>query len=95
MPLYDWSKQVSLLNIIHIPNMKSLFATALLSTFAAANQDHFAVLVAGSSGWWNYRHQADVHHAYNIMIKNGIPAENIVVFCYDDIASSPSNPFPG
>ena len=42
--------------------MKSLFATALLSTFAAANQDHFAVLVAGSSGWWNYRHQADIHH---------------------------------
>ena len=50
--------------------MKSLFATALLSTFAAANQDHFAVLVAGSSGWWNYRHQADIHHAYKIMIEN-------------------------
>lgn len=75
--------------------MKSLFASALIATFAAANQDHFAVLVAGSSGWSNYRHQADIHHAYSIMIKNGIPAENIVVFCYDDIVNARKNPFPG
>lgn len=29
------------------------------------------------------------------MIENGIPAENIVVFAYDDIAYNKSNPFPG
>lgn len=27
-------------------------------------QRHWALLVAGSSGWSNYRHQADVCHAY-------------------------------
>lgn len=27
---------------------------------------HWAVLVAGSSGWGNYRHQADVYHAYQV-----------------------------
>ena len=27
---------------------------------------HWAVLVAGSSGWGNYRHQADVFHAYQV-----------------------------
>ena len=75
--------------------MKSLFASALMASYAAANSDYFAILVAGSSGFWNYRHQADIHHAYNIMIENGIPAENIVVFAVDDIANNPSNPFPG
>lgn len=27
---------------------------------------HWAVLVAGSNGWGNYRHQADVYHAYQV-----------------------------
>ena len=30
--------------------------------------------------------QADVCHAYQILHKNGIPDENIVVMMYDDIA---------
>jgi len=25
---------------------------------------HWALLIAGSSGWGNYRHQADICHAY-------------------------------
>ena len=27
---------------------------------------HWALLVAGSSGWGNYRHQSDVAHAYQV-----------------------------
>ena len=36
------------------------------SVAAAANNpsDHWAVIVAGSSGYSNYRHQADTCHAY-------------------------------
>lgn len=75
--------------------MKFTFAVALVTSFVAAEDMHAAVLVAGSNGFWNYRHQADIHHAYSIMIKNGIPAENIVVMAFDDIAASPSNPIPG
>jgi legumain len=55
----------------------------------------WAVLVAGSSGYWNYRHQADVCHAYQIMKKGGLKDENIIVFMYDDIASNEENPRPG
>ena len=29
---------------------------ALISTALAAKTDHWAVLVAGSNGFWNYRH---------------------------------------
>lgn len=27
---------------------------------------HWALLIAGSNGWGNYRHQADVCHAYQV-----------------------------
>ncbi|KAG8375645.1 hypothetical protein BUALT_Bualt10G0121800 [Buddleja alternifolia] len=55
----------------------------------------WAVLLAGSSGYWNYRHQADVCHAYQILKRGGLKDENIIVFMYDDIAYNEENPRPG
>lgn len=55
----------------------------------------WAVLVAGSAGFSNYRHQADVCHAYQVLRKGGLKEENIVVFMYDDIANNIINPRPG
>lgn len=55
----------------------------------------WALIVAGSSGWYNYRHQADVCHAYQILHNHGIPDENIVVMMYNDIAQNKENPTPG
>ncbi|KAG9452417.1 hypothetical protein H6P81_005321 [Aristolochia fimbriata] len=55
----------------------------------------WAVLVAGSSGFGNYRHQADVCHAYQLLKNGGLKDENIVVFMFDDIAKNPYNPRPG
>ncbi|KAJ8531402.1 hypothetical protein K7X08_026836 [Anisodus acutangulus] len=55
----------------------------------------WAVLVAGSNGWYNYRHQADVCHAYQLLKKGGLKDENIILFMYDDIAYHPENPRPG
>ncbi|KAL6177117.1 hypothetical protein ACLB2K_048643 [Fragaria x ananassa] len=43
----------------------------------------------------NYRHQADVCHAYQILKKGGLKEENIVVFMYDDIAMHEMNPRKG
>lgn len=56
---------------------------------------HWAVIVAGSNGWYNYRHQADACHAYQILHKHGIPEENIIVMMYDDIAHNRENPTLG
>ncbi|KAJ6317155.1 hypothetical protein OIU76_012832 [Salix suchowensis] len=61
----------------------------------AAEEKQWAVLVAGSAGYENYRHQADVCHAYQILKKGGLKDENIVVFMYDDIAFHVDNPRPG
>nr|BAA76745.1 asparaginyl endopeptidase (VmPE-1A) [Vigna mungo] len=55
----------------------------------------WAILFAGSNGYWNYRHQADICHAYQILRKGGLKEENIIVFMYDDIAFNWDNPRPG
>jgi legumain len=71
----------------------TLCAIALIaSSVSAAN---WAVIVAGSNGYWNYRHQADTCHAYQILKAGGIPADNIIHFAYDDVANNSQNPFPG
>ncbi|XP_078662942.1 legumain-like [Branchiostoma floridae x Branchiostoma belcheri] len=56
---------------------------------------NWAVLIAGSTGWGNYRHQADVCHAYQILHRNGIPDERIVVMMADDLAHNIRNPTKG
>jgi len=51
----------------------------------------WALLVAGSDGFFNYRHQADICHAYQIMKAHGIPDERIIIFMKDDIAYNDLN----
>lgn len=68
----------------------------LLAAFAGvAHADNWAVIVAGSNTFSNYRHQTDACHAYQVVKKNGIPDERIVVMIYDDIAKDEENPLPG
>ena len=73
----------------------ALLAVACLTSGAAAERKNWVLLIAGSAGYGNYRHQADVYHAYQIVHKNGIPDEQIVVMHYDDIANNSNNPVPG
>lgn len=65
------------------------------SVRANATEHHWAVIVAGSNSFANYRHQADACHAYQIMKKNGVPESNIILMMYDDIAGNAMNPYPG
>jgi legumain len=72
----------------------AIFATLMLlcgGSYAA----NWAVIVAGSNGFYNYRHQADVCHAYHSLVAGGIPAENIILFSFDDVAGSSQNPAKG
>ncbi|XP_050426906.1 legumain-like [Adelges cooleyi] len=56
---------------------------------------NWVVLVAGSNGWENYGHQADVAHAYQVVRRNGIPEENIIVMMANDVVNHINNPAPG
>jgi legumain len=73
----------------------AILAIALLSLVSVCSAGHWAVLVAGSNGFWNYRHHADTCHAYITLLNKGFHPENIIVFAFDDVAADPSNPFPG
>uniref|UniRef100_T1KP86 legumain n=1 Tax=Tetranychus urticae TaxID=32264 RepID=T1KP86_TETUR len=64
-------------------------------SLAKSSSNIHAVLVAGSNGFENYRHQADVCHAYQVLRSHGVPSENIIVMMYDDIANNKENPYPG
>jgi legumain len=71
----------------------ALCLVAAIGAVEAGN--NWAVLVAGSNTYGNYRHQSDVCHAFQIVRKSGIPAERIIVMQYDDLANSGQNPQKG
>ncbi|GAB4854406.1 hypothetical protein Ancab_022992 [Ancistrocladus abbreviatus] len=79
----------------------ALFALSVGASFTqftsidAGQGTKWAVLVSGSTGYENYRHQANVCHAYQILKKGGLKEENIIVFMYDDVAFDKENPRPG
>ncbi len=73
--------------------MKLIILLALVLTVSYC--ENWAVLVAGSHTWSNYRHQADVYHAYQVLIKGGYDANKIITLAYDDIAHHLTNPFKG
>ncbi|KAH9596925.1 hypothetical protein MS3_00002437, partial [Schistosoma haematobium] len=60
-----------------------------------SDKNKWAILVAGSNGFYNYRHQADVCHAYHVLRSKGIKPEHIITMMYDDIAHNKMNPFRG
>ncbi|KAG9395150.1 Peptidase C13 legumain [Carpediemonas membranifera] len=67
----------------------------ILALLALVVADDWAVLVAGSNTYNNYRHQSDVYHAYQLLRKNGYPDSRIIVFHYDDSAHNERNPDQG
>lgn len=54
-----------------------------------------AVLIASSSGWSNYRHQADVLAMYSLLKEKGYSDDMIILIMEDDIAYNSLNPSPG
>ncbi len=57
--------------------------------------DCCAVVMATSTGWTNYRHQADALYIYRMLKKAGYDDDHIVLVVEDDIANNPENPHPG
>ncbi len=60
-----------------------------------AKRGLWALLVATSHGWDNYRHQADVFAQYRMLRASGVPADHIVTVAQDDLTDDPRNPRPG
>lgn len=56
---------------------------------------HWAVIMAGSKGFRNYRHQSDAFQMYQILRSRGFKKDRIILMAQDDVAFSHENPFPG
>mmetsp|Transcript_68802 Transcript_68802/g.128386 ORF Transcript_68802/g.128386 Transcript_68802/m.128386 type:complete len:448 (+) Transcript_68802:75-1418(+) len=76
-------------------SLQRLLAFVAAGLISCADAKHWAVLVAGSNTFMNYRHQADVCHAYKTLIAKGMSPSRIITMAYDDIAHDKRNPFPG
>ncbi|MCF0176841.1 MAG: hypothetical protein HUJ94_08380 [Bacteroidales bacterium] len=58
-------------------------------------KDNYAVIVAASTSWENYRHQADALAMYQLLKRHGYDDEHIILIMEDDIAQNPKNPHKG
>lgn len=58
-------------------------------------KNNYALLIAASTGWNNYRHQADVLDLYQVLRSTGFDDDHIILIMEDDLADNPSNPYPG
>ncbi len=57
--------------------------------------DQYAVLVQGSEGFINYRHQADVLSIYQSLRRGGFPDDHIILILDKKLAADTQNPEPG
>jgi glycosylphosphatidylinositol transamidase (GPIT) subunit GPI8 len=67
-----------------------LWVSLRISRVTAAT---WCVLIAGSTGFSNYRHQSDLCSAFSLLRHNGI--NNIITMSTDDAAFASQNPFYG
>ena len=58
-------------------------------------KDRWALLIAASSGWANYRFQADVFATYKMLRHQGYDDDHIILICQDDLADNKENIYPG
>ena len=58
-------------------------------------KDQWAVLVQGSTGWRNYRHQADVLNMYQLLKSKGWDDGHIILIMSNDIVGHANNKYPG
>ena len=78
-----------------IDDTKELDQSTSASISYPVLENKWAVLIAASKEWNNYRHQADVLHMYQILKNNKYPDDHIILILEDDIASSQFNNKPG
>ena len=66
------------------------------STFSfPVQKQNFALIISTSSGWNNYRHEADALYMYNILKDLDFDDDHIILITDDSIAKNENNPNPG
>ena len=82
----EWSTQVQVIQKLQDKDTQLSYPT---------RTGNYAVVVAASSGWSNYRHQADALAMYRLLKQQGYDDDHILLIMEDDIAYHPYNPYQG
>lgn len=82
----NWNRNKEHMEDVKIKTDKFIYPTL---------EEKWALLVAGSCGWSNYRFQADVLAMYQLLKSSGYDDDHIVLIMEDDIAYHPNNPLQG
>jgi glycosylphosphatidylinositol transamidase (GPIT) subunit GPI8 len=64
------------------------------SSWSSNHTSNWAVLVATSKYWYNYRHMANTLSFYRTVKRLGIPDSNIILMLAEDVACNPRNAYP-
>jgi legumain len=75
--------------------MRKLTLFLLLALSGPVFAKNYFVVVRGSSGYENYRHEADAYHFVKMLLESGTPRSQIVMMTYNDIAFNVENPKKG
>ena len=62
---------------------------------AEPHKGNKAVLISTSTGWDNYRHQADILSYYQLLKGKKFTDDDIILIIADDLVDNPKNPYPG
>ena len=57
----------------------------LLPLVYSASVKNYTVIMCGSKGWSNYRHQADLYAWRKVLINRGFNPANIITLSHDDV----------
>jgi len=66
----------------------------IVCSFTVVSATPWVFLVTGSNTWDNYRHHADIAHAYH-HISHSVPTNRIVSFQFNDVPTLEENPYQG
>ena len=70
---------------------KTLYSKEISTINYPALTDQYAVLVQGSNGWMNYRHEADVLNIYQMLKAGGYDDDHIILVSADECANAAEN----
>lgn len=57
--------------------------------------ENYALLIVGTKGYENYRHQAEICRLSHILTEKGIKSTQLIIFSYNDVINADENPFKG
>jgi glycosylphosphatidylinositol transamidase (GPIT) subunit GPI8 len=80
--------------LLIILSASHILLAAAAQSWGSNHTSNWAVLVATSKYWYNYRHMANTLSFYRTVKRLGIPDSNIILMLAEDVACNSRNAYP-